>query len=233
MDLTLVWRAAGAMSAAALALRMLRRRRPPEFSEPFNDLLGAVLVGMAVGRLAYLLGEGIDLIEHPIEIVLVRGGIAPVPAAMAALGYLVWSGRSDLSIRMDHLAAPALAGLAIWEAGCWWQGSCLGSPSGIWWAVALPGSDLTRHPVGMYAAGLLAAGAVWLLLRPLRWKGASAAAGLGWASTVRLAVPLWSVGNWSNWAWWYLLGVVLGLGGVVAARRKAEKTVTASSPVDI
>ena len=233
MHIDLVLRAATAMVAAALVLSVLKRNRSPDLPSPFNDLLGAVLVGMAVGRLAYLLGEGVDLIAHPIELILVRGGISPVPAAMAAIGFLAWECRSDLWRRMDFLAPAGLAGLAVWEAGCWWQDACLGSPSGLPWAMALPGSDLTRHPVGMYAAGLLAAGAVWLLLRPLRWKGASAAAGLGWASTVRLAVPLWSVGNWSNWAWWYLLGVVLGLGGVVAARRKAEKTVTGNSPVDI
>ena len=210
------------MAAAALVLWALGRNRSEEMQAPFNDLLGAVLAGIAVGRLAYLLGEGVDLIAHPIELFLVRGGIAPVPAAMAAVGFLAWTCRSDLLSRMDYLAPAGLVGLAVWEAGCWWQGACLGSPSGLWWAMALSGSDLTRHPVGLYASLLLAAPAVWLLVRPLPWKGATAAAGLGWAAAVRLAVPLWSVGGWSNWAWWYLVGATLGLGGVAAARWKAE-----------
>ena len=222
MDLTLLGRAVGAMFAAALTVRALRGRRPPDFSEPFNDLLGAVLVGMAAGRLAYVVGEGINVIAHPLELVLIRGGIVSVPAAMAAIGFLVWACRCDLWSRLDHLVPAALVGLAVWEAGCWWQGSCLGSLSGLWWAIALPGSNLTRHPVGVYVAVLLVAAAIWLWKRPLPWSGGSAAAGLGWASAVRLMVPIWSVGGWSNWTWWYLVGVVLGLGGVVAARHRSK-----------
>lgn len=223
MDVTLLLRAAGAMGAAALVLWLSRRPSPPDPSAPFSDVLGAVLIGMAVGRLAYVLGEGIDLLAHPMELVLIRGGVAPVPAAIAGVCSLAWICRSDLLHRMDRMAPAVLAGLAVWEGGCWWQGACLGSPSGLWWAMTLSGSDLTRHPVGVYAALLLVTGALWLWWRPLRWKGAGAAAGLGWASAVRLAVPLWSVGVWSNWTWWYLVGLLVGLGGVVAAQLKSRE----------
>ena len=218
MDLTLLLRAVGALAAAALALWLSRRRLPPDYSQPFNDLLGAVLAGIAVGRLAYVLGEGIDVLTRPMELIFIRGGVLPVAAAAAGAGYLVWTCRSDLLGRSDHLAPAVLAGLAVWEGGCWWQGPCLGAPSGLWWAKALPGSDLTRHPVGVYAAALLMAGAVWLLWKPLRARGATAAAGLGWASAVRLVTPLWSVGAWSGWTWWYLAGLLVGSGGLVASR---------------
>lgn len=229
MDLTLLLRALGAMATMALALWASRRNSPYGASEPFGDLLGAVLVGMAAGRLAYVVGEGIDILENPMELVLVRGGVAPVPAAMGALAYLAWTCRSHLLDRIDRLAPAVLAGMAAWEAGCWWQGSCLGSPTDVWWAMGLPGSDLTRHPVGIYQAALLVVGAALLWWRPLRWRGAIAAAGLAWASAVRLAVPLWSVAGWSTWRWWYLAGVLIGLGGVLGARlrcrtRNGEKT---------
>ena len=158
----------------------------------------------------------------PIELILVRGGISPVPAAAGAVGFLAWTSRSDLPNRMDYLAPAALSGIAVWEAGCLWQGACLGSPSELWWAMALPGSDLTRHPVGLYAAVLFAAAAIWLLVRPLPWKGATAAVALGWAAGVRAIVPLLSVGGWSNRGWWYLGGVIVGLGGVVAVRSRAK-----------
>ena len=210
------------MAAAALVLWVLGRNRSEEMQAPFNDLLGAVLAGIAVGRLAYLLGEGVDLIAHPIELVLVRGGIAAVPAAMAAVGFLAWTCRSDLLSRMDYLAPAGLAGLAVWEAGCWWQGACLGSPSGLWWAMALSGSDLTRHPVGpvcLLAVGRPGGMAVGAASPMERGNGRRRA---GWAAAVRLAVPLWSVVGWSNWAWWYLVGGALGLVGVGAARWKAE-----------
>ena len=206
---------------AALVLWLSRRRLPPGYSQPFNDLLGAVLAGIAVGRLTYVLGEGIDALARPMELIFIRGGVSPVPAAAAGVGYLAWTCRSDLLRRWDHLAPAVLAGLAVWEGGCWWQGSCLGTPSQLWWAVALPGSDLTRHPVGMYAAVLLIVGAVLLWRRPLRPRGATAAVGLGWASAVRLAMPLWSVGAWSDWTWWYLAGVLVGSGGVLLLRAQS------------
>lgn len=223
MDLTLLLRAVGAMGAAALVLWVSRRRLPPDYLQPFNDLLGAVLAGIAVGRLTYVLGEGIDVLASPLELILIRGGVSPVPAAAAGVGYLAWTCRSDLLSRGDHLAPAVLAGLAVWEGGCWWQGSCLGAPSGLWWAVALPGSDLTRHPVGMYVAVLLMAGAVWLWWRPLRERGSTAAAGLGWACAVRLATPLWSVGAWSDWTWWYLAGLLMSSGGLLALRLQSVK----------
>ena len=223
MDFTLVLRALGAMVVAALVLWASRRHSPPGSTQPFSDLLGAVLVGMAAGRLSYVLAEGIDLLARPMELIFIRGGVAPVPAAIAAVGYLAWTCRSDLLRRLDHLVPAVLAGLAVWEGGCWWQGSCLGSPSDLWWAMPLQGSDLLRHPVGVYVSILLAAGAALLWWRPLRWEGGSAAAGLGWASAVRLVTPLWSVGAWSHWTWWYLAGVVMGAVGLLATRRRFEK----------
>lgn len=231
MDVTLLLRAVGAMLLAAGVLWLSCRSLPSEDSEPFGSLLGAVLVGMLAGRLAYLVGTGIDLlVARPVDLIFIRGGVAPVPAAVAALAALAWTCRSDLRRRLDLLAPAAVAGLAAWEAGCWWQGSCLGTRSDLWWALALPGSELTRHPVGLYAGLLLAAGAFWLLRRPIRWKGATAAAGLGWASFVRLAVPLWSVGGWSSWTWWYLAGLLVGLGGLAAANSTRGRTESSSSP---
>nr|MDE0501835.1 prolipoprotein diacylglyceryl transferase [bacterium] len=222
MDLTVLGRSVGAMAAAALALWALRRSRSEVVGDPFNDLLGAVLVGIGVGRLAYLWAEGVNVFADPIELILVRGGISPVPAAAGAVAFLAWTSRSDLANRMDYLAPAALSGIAVWEAGCLWQGACLGSPSELWWAMALPGSELTRHPVGLYAAVLFAVAAIWLLVRPLPWKGATAAMALGWAAGVRAIVPLWSVGGWSDRGWWYLAGVIVGVGGVVVARSRAR-----------
>jgi prolipoprotein diacylglyceryltransferase len=222
VDVTLLLRAVGSLAAAAVLLWLSKRRLPCDYPQPFNDLLGAVLMGIAVGRVAYLLGEGIDLLSRPLELIFIRGGIAPIPAAAAGLGYLVWTCRADLLNRMDHLAPAALAGLAVWEGGCWWQGSCLGSPSGLWWSLPLPGSDLTRHPVGMYAAVVLAVGALLLARRPLRGKGETAAAGLSWICAVRLATPLWSVGAWTNWTWWYLVGLLIGSVGMLTLRIRSR-----------
>ncbi len=217
MDLTLLSRAAGAMAAVGLGLWVRRRRRPPGHSSPFGDLMGAVLAGLAVGRLIYLVGEGVNLLDRPLDFLMVRGGISAVGAVFGALGYLAWACRSDLLTRMDYLAPPSLWGLAAWEAGCWWQGACLGSVSGLWWAVALPGSDLTRHPAGVYEALLLAVAALLLGWRTWPRRGAATWTALGWVSLVRLGSPLWSVETWSGRTWWYLLGFLAILVGLAAA----------------
>ena len=222
MDLTLLLRAAGAMTAGGLWLWMTRSRRPPHYATPFGDLMGAVLMGLAVGRLVYLLGERVDILVQPLDFLMVRGGISPVAAGLGAVGYLAWTCRSDLLPRTDYLAPAVLWGVAVWEAGCWWQGACLGSVSQLWWTMALPGSDLTRHPVGMYAALLLAAGALILGWRTWPWRGAATWAALGWVSGVRLLTPLWSVEAWSGRSWWYLFGFLAGVTGVAAAFFRAR-----------
>ncbi len=232
MDLTLPARVVGALAAAALGLWTGRRRQPPDYEGPFGDLMGAVLAGLAVGRLVYLLGEGVDLLARPMDLLVLRGGISPAAAALAALGYLVWTCRSDLWGRMDYLAPAGLWGLAVWEAGCWWQGVCLGSQSGLWWTMGLPGSDLTRHPVGMYAALLLLLGAWWLGGWNLPGRGVATWAALGWASLVRLVVPLWSVETWSRPTWWYLAGFLAGLVGTAASIYRTARP-TEDLPADL
>ena len=223
MDLTLPARAMGAMAAAAVGLWFWRSRRPPDYESPFGDLMGAVLAGLAVGRLVYLVGEGVELWSRPLDVVMVRGGITPGAAAVAALGYLLWACRSDRWARMDYLAPAGLLGLAAWEAGCWWQGACLGSPSGLWWGLALPGSEVTRHPVGIYAALLLALGAWGLVRWGVRWRGVATWSALSWAALVRLLVPWWSVETWSSRTWWYALGLLVGLGGTTWAIHRSAR----------
>ena len=77
-------------------------------------------------------------------------------------------------------------GLAGWHGGCVWRGTCLGTVSDLPWAFGLPGSDVTRHPVELYAAVGLALVAVALTRMPLRpWMATGIA--IAAAAAFRLA----------------------------------------------
>lgn len=177
--------------------------------------LTAVIVGVAVGRVAAMISDGVNPVTHPGDLLIIRGGVATGPATIAALATVAWLGREELWAVMDGLAAAALAGLGGWHAGCVVRDACLGTPSDLPWAMAQEGSTISRHPVEIYAAlGLfLVAGAVALWRKKGRpAAGLPAAVALTAASSVRLLTePLRpTLGNGP--VGWYLLGLVVGIG---------------------
>lgn len=197
--------------------------------------ISAVLAGVVVGRLSAMILDGVNPLTHPADILIIRGGVATVPATIAALVTVAWYSRDALWPVLDSLAAPALAGLSGWHAGCVIRGSCLGTSSDLPWAVAQSGSDITRHPVEIYAAialGLGAFGVVLLRRRRVPASGIAAGAALAWASAVRLATePLRpSLGN--EVVVWYTLGVGLGLALSMWSARAATEQPTGATDCD-
>jgi prolipoprotein diacylglyceryltransferase len=174
----------------------------------------AIVVGVFTGRLAAMIGAGVNPLAHPGDILIVRGGVATGPATLAALATAAWLGRRELWPVLDGLAPAALAGLGGWHAGCLVRGACLGTPSDLPWAIAQGGSEISRHPVEIYAAVALLAGAVALTV--LRSKGRPApglASGIALtlAAAVRLASEPLRPALGNGPVWWYLAGL---LGGV-------------------
>ncbi len=183
--------------------------------------LGAVIAGIFVGRLAAMIGDGVNPLTSPGDILIVRGGVATGPAAVAALGTVAWCGRGVLWPVMDGLAAASLAGLAGWHAGCLVRDSCLGTPSDLPWALAQEGSSITRHPVEVYAALLLAAAALVLAMWKARGRAAAgvpAGIALGVAALARLVTEPLRPSLGSGPVWWYFAGAVAGLGFVIWSR---------------
>ncbi len=177
--------------------------------------LGALVVGVFAGRLAAMVSDGVNPLTNPADIIVVRGGVATGPATAAALTTVAWLGRDALAAAMDGLAAAALAGLSGWHAGCVVRDSCLGSPSDLPWALAQEGSNVTRHPVELYAALALAIGAIalgwWRATgRPTPWAPAGAA--LATAAAVRLFTEPLRPALGPGPRWWYVAGVVAGVG---------------------
>ena len=156
----------------------------------WDTALIAVLAGLTVGRLAAMVLAGTNPIARPADIIVVRGGVDTVWASGTALVMLALLARREVLLVADALAAAALAGLAGWHAGCLLRDACLGTPSDLPWAFAVGGSDITRHPVELYTAGLLVLGAAviiaWRRLRPPA-AGVLAALALATAAAARWA----------------------------------------------
>ena len=118
----------------------------------------------------------------------------------------------------DGISAAALAGLAGWHAGCLVRGTCLGTASDLPWAIAQTGSDVTRHPVGIYAALMLGAAAIGLAW----WKayrrppaGAPAALAVIAAAGTRLVVEPLQPSISGGPVWFYATGLVVGVAALV------------------
>ena len=181
MELTLVWAALTAFGAAYLALRLRPLDSP---NRPVDRLIGAAVVGMFTGRLAEVLVAGINPVSNPGQLLLIRGGVDTMWASLAGFATLAWPLRYNLRA-LDHLAPAALAALSGWHAGCLWRSTCLGSTADLPWTWALPGSDVTRHPVEIYAAIGFAVGA-FVLARFSLPKGALTGLAISWAALTRL-----------------------------------------------
>ena len=187
--------------------------------------LTAVIVGVFLGRIAAMVGDGVNPLTHPADLIIIRGGVATGPAAVAALAAVAWIGRDELWAVMDGLAAAALAGLGGWHLGCVVRDACLGTPSDLPWAIAQDGSTITRHPVEVYAALalFLAAGslAMWRKKgRPV--AGMTAAVALAAASSVRLLTEPLRPALGNGPIGWYLLGLAVGIGLGVSQWRRAK-----------
>ena len=163
MEFTLLWAAATGVGMAVLMATIIKRRGliPAEIGSLTDLLIGAGVAGLITGRLAAMILAGTNPLTHPGDILIVRSGVDTGFASLAALVYVGLATRRNLPVAADAVAPAALVGLAGWHAGCLYRGACLGTTSSLPWAFAQPGSDVTRHPVEIYAA-LLFLRRVWV-----------------------------------------------------------------------
>ena len=222
MEFTLLWAALTAFVASFVAIRLTKPTVP---DRPLDRLIGASMAGIAVGRIVAMLMQGTNPITNPGELLIIRGGVDTVWASLTGVTVLVWSLRRN-GQALDALAPAALAGLAGWHGGCLWRSTCLGAAAEVPWGWALPGSEVTRHPVEIYAAILFVVG-VFVVTRVKAPVGAAAALAVFWAGGSRLATeplrPGLGAGRW----WFYALAAATGLVTAAflsfAARRSAAK----------
>lgn len=199
MEFTLLWAAltgVGAMWATDRFLNADERR--------FDDLLSAALIGLAVGRLAAMIIGGSYPWQHPGLILLVRAGVHPGWASLAALLWLAVRFRTS-PITLGAMAVPALIGLGGWEAGCVFRSACGG---------VMVGSSAL--PVGLIAGATFVGAAllVYRLAPPTKPGAALLAAGV-----IRSASEPFRSALTHSIIWWYVIAIVVGLIVVVAGRR--------------
>lgn len=222
MEFTLLWAVLTGIGAAWIGTRVWDERLP---ERPMDKLVGAALAGLFFGRIAAMAGQGVNPITNPLDIIIVRGGVSTQAATLAAVTTLVWPARRNPGA-VDSLAPAALAGLAGWHAGCLWRGACLGTASDLPWTWSTTISDITRHPVELYAAMVLVAGAYvvgrsgW---RPYLRSGlALAVAGAGRLLTEPMR-PSISGGPIA----WYAAAIVLGIAVALFGHRIQRSVVAA------
>lgn len=226
MEFTLLFAAAFGVGAGAAALRWeaARGNAAECAADLWQVFLTAIIVGLGVGRLAAMMGAGINPLTNLADILVVRGGVATGPAAVAALASIALSARGEVIAVFDALAVAGLAGLGGWHLGCLARQACLGTTTELPWAMYQPGSSIGRHPVELYAAGLYLLAAVALAQyrrRPLQ-PGRAAAVALVTAGVVRLVTEPFRVSLSGGPVWWYVAAAAVGIGGLFVVGRRAR-----------
>jgi prolipoprotein diacylglyceryltransferase len=171
-------------------------------------------VGLLVGRLMAMAQVGINPFADPAQIILVRSGISTAGASIAALLMFGFLARKSFLASADAIGPSVLAGLAGWHAGAVVIGSWLGTVSDLPWAQAAEGSDITRHPVELYAAVLY----VIVAFAIATWKqrgrpplGAPAGLSLGGAGAVMLVTEPVRISLAGGPVWLYASAVIAGV----------------------
>lgn len=206
MEFTLLWAALTGIVFAWGGTRLWPEGLP---DRPTDRLIGAATVGLVVGRLTAMITQGTNPLTHPGDILIVRGGVHTGAATIGAIVTYMWSTGWRIA-HLDAIAPASVLGLAGWKAGCVWRGACLGTVSDLPWAWAEPGSQVTRHPVEIYAAvGLVIAAFIIARLpdRPLLRAGV----GLAAAGAVMLATQPLRPSLTGGPIGWYAAAVIVGI----------------------
>lgn len=174
----------------------------------------AAAAGVFLGRIAAMITADINPFIDPGQILLIRSGVSTVGATIGALVVFAVLARKDLVSAADAIAPSAVMALAGWHAGCVATNGCLGTESTLPWAFALDGSTVTRHPVELYTAMLLAIGAIALAL----WKqygrppaGAVVGIAMTIAGGARLITEPLRISLAGGPTWFYGIGMVIGI----------------------
>lgn len=197
--------------------------------------LTSAIAGLFIGRIVAMVTAGVNPLSDPGQIILIRSGVSTTAVVLGTFGVFALLARKDLVAAADAIAPAALAGLGGWHAGCVTSDACLGTASDLPWAMALPGSDLTRHPVEWYTAALLLVGAVGLAVWKQRGRpaaGSVAGAALAIAGGARLVTEPMRITLDGGPVVLYAAGVLVGLGLVVAStlRRRSMRRVPPGDP---
>lgn len=229
MEFTLLFATLIAAAAVWLSARLRYRANPSQVNNAaFELVLNAAVFGILSGRIWAMIAAGTNPLTHLGDLIVIRGGVDPLGATLGALAALAWTSRRQGIAALDAVAPVALWGLAGWHAGCLVTGSCLGATTDLPWAMAEPGSTIGRHPVEIYAAVLLAVGAVVLSRRASSLPGMTAASALLVAASARLLTEPLRLALGGGRSLLYASGVVVALVLIAVIRRTASDAATSA-----
>lgn len=220
MEFTLLWAALTGGAGLWLGVRFWAG---DDSDSLFDNLLLAAVVGLLGGRVTAMTAQGLNPVTNIGDLIIVRGGVSTVAATVFSIGAFYLSTGRKISV-LDTVAPVALLGLAGWHLGCLWRSACLGTASNLPWAWSESGSDITRHPVEIYAAIAMALGAT-LVSRLPRHPGMRTGTALGLAAAVRLGTEPFRLSISGGPVEWYVAGIVFGLAvAAFSAARHRSRT---------
>ncbi len=142
-------------------------RRQPDIPRGFVDsaVFRALLLGLVVARLVYAAGSIEAYLNDPLALIsplpATMNGPAGLAAAIATIAWLAHRRRVPLRPLLDALAPGIGVLLAVLALGDLTNGTALGTPTDLPWAVTL--WDVPRHPVQLYLAVPTLSLALWSL----------------------------------------------------------------------
>lgn len=217
MEFTLLWAALTGVAGLWIGVRFWAGDNSDSL---FDNLLLAAGVGLLGGRVTAMAAQGLNPLTNIGDLIIVRGGVSTVAATVFAIGTLYLSSGRKVNV-LDRAAPAALLGLAGWHLGCLWRGACLGTASNLPWTWSEAASDITRHPVEIYAAIGIALGAL-LVSRLQMHPGIRAGTALAVASAVRLGTEPFRLSITGGPVEWYAAGIVLGLAVAVFSAARSR-----------
>lgn len=167
------------------------KRKKLKESAVSNMFLATMIGGIVGAKLLYLF-ENVplgDLLRHPIDHLLSRGGLTFYGGFIGAI-VLVWiiANRNKISMwTVGDLAAPALAlAYSIGRVGCLLVGDDYGIPTDLPWGMAfplgLPPTDETVHPTQIYEIVIMFIAFLYI------WKIRTKVRPAGWLFSIYLII---------------------------------------------
>lgn len=141
----------------SLAARGECRRMKIDADLAMEGMVLAVVLGILLARVAYVVQNVGWFSAHPVELLDFRAGGMSIHGGyiglILATFITAWRGRIRAGDLFDCFAPGLILGMVFGRMGCFLNGCCYGRVSDVPWAIRMPddhGMWLPRHPTQLY-----------------------------------------------------------------------------------